>query len=76
LLGFPRAARLFVLKGLVVPRWRRRAIALLGARLLLFPGKKNSPKMPTTHPENHEFLFIRMANWLLRVKVTISSFSQ
>ncbi|CAB3373383.1 Hypothetical predicted protein [Cloeon dipterum] len=45
LLGFPRAARLFVLKGLVVPRWRRRAIALLGSRLLLFPDAGADPEL-------------------------------
>ncbi|XP_059472921.1 protein phosphatase PHLPP-like protein isoform X2 [Neocloeon triangulifer] len=45
LLGFPRAARLFVLKGLVVPRWRRRAIALLGSRLLLFPEAGADPEL-------------------------------
>jgi hypothetical protein len=62
LLGFPRAARLFVLKGLVVPRWRRRAIALLGARLLLFPGKKmNIYLFSPQHPKSSSvFLFKKL----------------
>jgi hypothetical protein len=37
--GLSRCGDVLVLKGLVFPQWRRRSIAVLQSRLLLYPGK-------------------------------------
>lgn len=39
--GFSRCGAVLVLKGLVFPQWRRRSIAVLHSRLLLYPGKSS-----------------------------------
>ncbi|KAJ8680701.1 hypothetical protein QAD02_016488 [Eretmocerus hayati] len=37
--GYSRCGYCLVLKGLVFPQWKRRALAVIGSRLFLYPGK-------------------------------------
>ncbi|XP_044014034.1 PH domain leucine-rich repeat-containing protein phosphatase 2 [Aphidius gifuensis] len=38
LTGYSRCGNVLILKGLVFPQWKRRAIAVIGSRLFLYPG--------------------------------------
>ncbi|XP_024947402.1 PH domain leucine-rich repeat-containing protein phosphatase 2 isoform X2 [Cephus cinctus] len=42
LLGYSRCGYALVLKGLVFPQWKRRPLAVIGSRLLLYPATPNS----------------------------------
>lgn len=39
--GVTKSGTVEILKGLVFPQWRRRAVTLIGSRLLVFPGNNN-----------------------------------
>jgi hypothetical protein len=42
--GVTKSGIVEILKGLVFPQWSRRSIAIIGSKLIVFPGKIDSSK--------------------------------